>query len=273
MKPKSTFAFKLCLAAGLLVFSGGVALAAIAQGYKATENVVPGTLVNLDTSASNSVKAATADKVEDLVGIVVPADSSLISLTNGTGEVQVATSGLTNALVSTVNGDIKAGDKITVSPIAGIGMKAVVSTKIVGVAQGDFNDKTSGATSHDVKDKSGQTRKVSIGQVPVLVGIAYYVAGSGDQSAPIPKFVQELVNAVAGRSVSPLRIVTSAVLLVFTLVAISIILYGSIHSGIISIGRNPLSQSAVYRSILHVILACVGVLLVTLGAVYLIISR
>ncbi|HSX48332.1 MAG TPA: hypothetical protein VLF41_02415 [Candidatus Nanoarchaeia archaeon] len=272
MKPK-TLVFKLCLWSTLFLFSGGVALAAIAQGYKSSEKVVDGTIVGLDNSAANTVQAATIDKVEDLVGVVVSSDSSLISLTNGSNEVSVATSGQANVLVSTVNGDIKAGDKITVSPISGIGMKATLSTKIVGVAQGDFNDKSTGATSHDVKDKSGQTRKVSIGQVPLLVGVAYYVAGSGDQTTPIPKVVQELVNAVAGRSVSPLRIVTSAILLVFTLVAISIILYGSIHSGIISIGRNPLSQSAVYRSILHVILACVGVLLVTLGAVYLIISR
>lgn len=257
----------------VLMLFGATAYAAISQGYKANGQLLAGSLVGLDSASSNTVKQADSDHPEDLIGVVVPTDTSLLTLTTDKTDVQVATAGQASALVSTVNGDIKAGDKITTSPVKGVGMKAVLSTKVVGVAQGDFNSSTKGATSHDLKDKSGKTKTVSIGEVPVIVGVVYYVAGADDTKTIIPKYLQQLINAISGKKVSPLRIIISGVLLLFTLLAIGIILSGSVRSAIISIGRNPLSQSAVYRSLLHIILACSGILLVTLGAVYLILSR
>lgn len=267
----------MVVVAGLVFGAGLVAAPALgvslSQGYNSKDNLTPGTLVSSDSSSPNSVKISTSDHPEDLFGVVVAADSSILALSGGKGEVQVATSGLTSALVSNISGDIKLGDKITISPIGGVGSRATTSTKVVGVAQADFNAKSTGATSRDIKDRAGQSKTVAIGQIPVLVSVQYFVVGSGDQNTLLPRYVQDLVNAIAGKKVSILRIGLAFGLMLFALVAVGVIIFGSVHSSIISIGRNPLSQSAVYRSLLFVIAVSTGILLVTLGAVYLIISR
>lgn len=256
---------------GWVLLPGLAFATGISQSFSSTDQVVPGTLVELG-GQSGTVKSANTDGVEDLLGVVIKNDSAILGV-NGAGGVQVALSGTANTLVSTLNGDIKAGDKITASPISGVGMKAILSTKVVGVAQADFKADDAGATKRDIKDKSGKTTSVSIGQIPVLISPAYYVAGLGDQKTIIPPFIQNLVNAIAGRKVSVVRIIIASIILLFSLSAIFIVLSGAVRSGIIAIGRNPLSQGAVYRSLLHVMLASIGVLLVTFGAVYLIISR
>jgi hypothetical protein len=248
--------------------------AALSQGYNAKESIAPGTIVSLDRAVINTVQPATQDNVEELLGVIVPSAGAVLSLSSGSeSEVQVATNGLTAAAVTNLNGDIRAGDKITVSPLAGIGMKAVESTKVLGVAQADFDANTPNVASREVKDKTGQTKTAVIGQIPVLVEVSYFVSGSGDQNTLVPSFVQDLANTVAGKHVSILRIGLAAGLLLFALLVVGLLIFGSVHSSIISIGRNPLSQKAIFRSLLSVILVSGALLSVTLGAVYLILSR
>jgi len=106
--------------------------------------------------------------------------------------------------VSDINGAIKTGDKITASPISGIGMKAKTSTQIVGTAQSNLND--SQTTEKSVKDSTGKSQSVKIGLIAVQVNVT---------TTPYPRtdwargtaFLLNLGSAIAGKDVSALRVV------------------------------------------------------------------
>lgn len=278
MKEAKAHAFRgLMTAARFLLLSVAIAPAVLAaslsQGYKSATELTPGTLVSLDRSAAETVQPANTDRTEDLVGVVVPDESSSFAVGGGEGTVQVATSGVASVIVSDINGDIKTGDRITTSPISGAGMKATLSTKIVGVAQEDFSSDSEAAVTQQVRDRSGGTKQVALGQIQVLVEVTYFVSGAGNEKTVIPKWLQNITDTIAGKKVSPVRVIVSVILLILSLGAVTILIYGAIKSSIISIGRNPLSHGAIRKSLVQVLVVASVILVVSFGAIYLIISR
>jgi len=242
--------------------------AAISQGFKTTEtDLAAGALVSLTSGSQNTIQLSNTDRVNQLIGVI--GDRPLIELSNNDKEAQVVISGTTLTLVSDINGDIKTGDKITASPINGIGMKANASSLVVGTAQSDLGAVTT--TQKTVNDKRGQPQTVKIGAVPVQINVTYYVAPQ-DKNAFLPPFLQSLANSVAGREVSAVRVLIASIVLVFGFISIAVLLYSSIRSSIISIGRNPLSEGAVRKSLFEVGATSLGILLVMLIAIYLVLS-
>lgn len=249
------------------------AAAGLAQGYRATEALAAGSLVSIDSQNSNSVLSANTDRLDGLIGVVVGANDALLSISSGLDQVEVATSGVVQTIVTDLNGSIKVGDKITASPLNGVGQKAVLSTKVVGIAQADFSAKTEGGVKRKIKDKAGVEKEVTVGRIPMIVGVTYYVSGNGSEKTVIPTYLQNLANELAGKKVSPLPIIVSVIIIIISLIVITALVYGAIKSSIISIGRNPLSQGAVYRSLLQVSALVMGILTVALVTVYLILSK
>lgn len=242
--------------------------AAISQGFATSENdLTAGAIVSFTSSSQNTVQLSNADRVTQMVGVV--GKKPLIELSNNGREAQVVISGTTQTLVSNINGDIKAGDKITASPINGIGMKAVDSSLVVGTAQGDLANVET--TTKTVQDKQGKSVEVKIGLVPVQVNVTYYVAPD-EQKTFLPPFLQAIANTVAGKDVSPIRVLVSSIVLIFGFVSIAVLLYSSTRSSIISIGRNPLSEGAVRKSLFEVGATALGILLVMLIAIYLVLT-
>jgi hypothetical protein len=244
--------------------------AAISQGFSTNENSLPaGTLVSQQPAAENFIESANSDRAKELVGVV--ANQPLVELSSG-AEIQVVVSGITQTLVSNINGPIKAGDRITPSPIKGVGMKAVSSAQVVGIAQADLNE--SGAQTLTVTDQAGQSHSIKTGLVPVQVGIAYY-AGS-QSSAPtasyVPPAMQSLANNFAGKNVSPIRVMAAGLILILGFISISTLLYSSVRSGISSLGRNPLAGGAIRRGLAEVAVLDVGILILTIIATYVILS-
>jgi hypothetical protein len=266
-----------CVSLLILLFAGrfyatGAESASLSQGYRADAAINRGSIVSLKND-STTVEEANSERLEGLLGVVIAGQEALINLSSQDSTVQVATSGLAETLVSTINGEIKIGDRITASPINGVGMKATTSARIVGVAQSELTDATSGAVSYEVKDRDGSTKTVFVGRAAVLLDISYYVAGTGDERTVIPKVIQDLSDAIAGKRVSTTRIIVSGVLMTLALVLVVVLVYGAVKSSIISIGRNPLSQPEVRRSLLQVVAISIGVLLAAIVSIYLIISR
>jgi hypothetical protein len=240
----------------------------IAQGFQTSDaNVVSGALVSLKENAPNTIELSTQDNVQQLVGIA--GNKSLIELNTGNGSVQVVTNGTTPALVSDINGQIKTGDKITASPIAGIGMKATTSGVIVGSAESNFSDSNTQARS--VTNKKGEKQTVHIGTITVQVDKVFYEAPS-DNNSFLPPILQDFASSIAGHTVSPVRVLVAALLIVMLFAVVTILLYSAVRSSIISIGRNPLSEQAVHKSLLEVGLTIVGVLVFTIIVVYLILT-
>lgn len=258
----------------------GFALPAAAQGNSAIaqqfqtqdSGITPAALVGAvqdNQGNPNSVELATTDHADRLVGVV--SNEPLIELSNGESGVQVVTSGLTMALVSDLNGDVLAGDKIAISPIEGVGMKATESTTIVGTAQSDLS--TAQIESRTITDKSGKEVTVEIGLIQMQIGVAYYTPASAQEdSSFMPTFLQEVADNVAGRNVSPMRVLVAALVLLLLFVSVTVLLYSAVRSSIISIGRNPLSQGAVRKSLLQVGLTVVTVLLFGVAVVYLVLT-
>jgi hypothetical protein len=206
--------------------------------------------------------------------MAVPPSSTSISLSGvGSSQVQVVTTGTVNVLVTNAGGDIKLGDYITISPIAGVGQRVGdTSTRVIGTAQADFNGSGEGVTKRSINIGSG-AKEVAIGQIPVVVAVSAYTATEGKQPYVIPNWLQSLSNTLAGKAVSPLRVIIAAIILIVSLLCISVLLYAAVRNSIISIGRNPLSRGSVLRGLFEVMAIVVGILAVTAVAMYLVIAR
>lgn len=253
----------------------GVALAAgdgaISQSYTATSAIAQGTLLSLTASGSNTVEAAqSGTKTANLVGVA--AESPLVELSaNGKNSVQVVVGGATPALVSDINGPVKAGDKITVSPINGVGMKATTAAATVGVAQASLSSVAT--VTKSVTGKNGKPVTVKIGLVPLAVNIAYYSAtqGVGTTGSWVPPIFQTAANSITGKQVSPTKVLVAALALILGFAICVIMMTTSIRSEIISLGRNPLARATLLRGLVDVLIAACGVLFVSLAAAFLVI--
>ena len=244
------------------------ALNALTQGYTISKPVSVGSLVSLKKGSSDSVEAASTDNADNIIGVVVNPDSSLLSVTNGTEQVQVATSGVANIIVSDINGEIIAGDHITASPVQGVGMKATNNTKVIGIAQ----DKPRYDTiEQEYTTESGSKEKFKLGQVPLVVSVSYYT--KAPEKTVIPPALQNIANAVAGKKVSTLPIIISSAIFLIMLIAVVSIIYTLIRSSIISIGRNPLAQSAVFRDVIQLSALVMIIIGVSLIAIYFILTK
>lgn len=246
------------------------AVAIISQNYQTESSIPVGAIVSLNDGTTDTVSKASLQSVDTVIGVVIDAGSAFISLTRSPDEeVQVATSGIVQVIASNINGDIKRGDQITASPIVGVGMKATDNIRVVGIAQANL-DRNSGSPQK-YKDSDGVEKETIIGQVPVLVNVSYFF--KEPERTLVPTAIQNMANALAGKEVSTLPIILSAAVFIIMLIVVVSIIYSMIRSSIISVGRNPLSQSAIYRDLIQLSALVIGILGVGLIAIYLILTR
>jgi hypothetical protein len=239
----------------------------IAQGFKTqNSNITAAALVSIQKDNSNSIELSNRNNADRLIGVV--GSKPLIELSGGAG-VQVVTSGLTLLLVSDLNGTIVNGDKVTASPIEGVGMKATESTTVVGTAQGDLRSVTT--ENRTVTAKDGKKQTVHIGLLPLQVSVAYYTVPTSKASF-VPGFLQDLANSIVGRNVSPVRVLVAGLILLLLFVSVTVLLYSAVRSSIISIGRNPLSETAVRKSLFEVGLTILAVLIFAVLIIYLVLT-
>ena len=127
----------------------GAGCADIAELYRASEDTESGDIVAVDSNAPRSVKKATQESV--LIGVVStnPAlviEGSALQLMTGRAysndarRPAVALSGRVPAKVSLEHGHISIGDRITISSMPGVGMKADAGGASVGIALEPFDE-------------------------------------------------------------------------------------------------------------------------------------
>lgn len=257
------------LAVIILPISVG-AVTSLSQGFTADEAMSLGSIVSLKNNTTDQVVAASSSTADSILGVVINDGSSLLTLSNGQdNQVQVATSGMVSVLVSDINGEIKQGDSITASPVKGVGMKATNNTKVVGIAQG--KPVNSDNTQQTYKDTQGKDHPIELGEVPVLINVSYFY--KQPDKTIIPSAIQNIANALAGKTVNTTPILISGAIFIITLAVVVSIIYSMIRSSIISVGRNPMSQSAVYRDVIQLSALVIGILAVALIAIYIILTR
>jgi hypothetical protein len=252
----------------MIIPSSADAAGAISQGFQTVDTkLTPGALISF-SSKQGFVESATSSNVGNLAGIA--STKSLVELSATDKNVQVVVNGLTQALVSNANGAIEAGDKITASPFAGVGMKATNPTEIVGIAQASLSSEKT--IQQSVTEKNGEKETITVGSIPLEVNVAYFSSNQNGSSIFVPAFLQSIADAISGSDVSPLRVLASTLTLILGFTTVVIILYTSIRASIIAIGRNPLANTAVRKGLIDVLVMAAGILVVTLVTMYVIIG-
>ncbi|MGH7241234.1 MAG: hypothetical protein ACREGB_02995, partial [Candidatus Saccharimonadales bacterium] len=114
---------------------------AVTQGYGSDTVLQNGMIVKLSDKDSSKVEPLTTDTVTKMQGVVVAANDATVTIGSdgNKSQVFVATFGHYDVLVSNQNGPIKAGDYITISALAGVGMKVdTTQPTVLGKATADF---------------------------------------------------------------------------------------------------------------------------------------
>ena len=228
----------------------GASSANISHSYSSSTSIPNGSLVSLDPTQSNYVVPANSDNGQQLLGIAVASNDSLIAVDSTTGQIQVATSGTASTLVSNLDGSIAVGDQISVSPFNGIGMKAEPGSNVIGLAQTAFSSKTAGAVSKQVTNKSGKSTSVVVGYIKLGIAIG---TGSSQAADSQSSYLQKFAKSITGHTVSSVRVALSMIIAVVAFLALITLVYASIYGSIISIGRNPLAKFAVFRTLTSVL--------------------
>ncbi len=156
----------------------------------------------------------------------------------------VIRSGVASVNITTIGGNIKYGDYITSSPIAGKGEKAAQSGYVIGVALADFDGK-GGETIQ------GPTGSVASGKIQIAIRIEYAELTN-------PRFAGELFGFVGSSFLENVRdpkqlgsivrygAAGLVVLLSFTFAFLTF--SRSIAKSVEALGRNPLAKSAIQLS-------------------------
>ena len=122
--------------------SSAVGNSDLAEMYFSSEDLEPGEIIA--TAGILSIERADEENSANIIGVVSTKPGLTLgfddtSLTSGQEGYPVALSGRVPVKLSTENGPIKAGDKIMLSSIPGVGMKATESGTVVGVALEDYD--------------------------------------------------------------------------------------------------------------------------------------
>jgi hypothetical protein len=245
--------FSLFIITGSLLLAGiapvtAATSATISHAYKAATSLQAGSLVSLDNTRQGFIQLADITNVQRLIGVTVADHDSLLAIDQGQNMVQVVTRGSTTALVSTLTGDIRPHDKLTVSPFSGVAMKAITGYTAIGTAETAFSANSPGATTKVITDKQGHQQEIAVGYIRLALGIGTTQSGGQALSG-----FQRLGKSLTGRTLPTYRIIVSLVIAIITLAILLTLLYASLFGSIISIGRNPMARRAVLGSLVSVL--------------------
>lgn len=221
--------------------------------------------MSLDQGRTDFVVPANTENGGRLLGVAVVSDDSLLAVDAEPGSAQVATSGSANVLVSDLNGDIRVGDPISVSPFNGVGMKAQNGLRMIGLAQTALDTKAAGAKTQEVTDKNGEQKQINVGFVRVGIGIT---TAAGADSGEGLTALQQVAKNLTGREISMVRIVLSLIVLIVASMALMSLIYASIYGSIISIGRNPLAKFAIFRTLTSVLGLALLTVMLAVGTIF-----
>lgn len=251
----------------LLSVSDFVGAQALSQGYSADQPLERGMIVQIKQADTSKVEPVSLETAEKAHGVVVAPNDAPATISQDGQTVFVATAGRYDVLASDQNGSIEPGDYVTISSVNGVGMKVDDKQPIViGRALEGFDGSTSVVSTAIVAE-----RRVKIGRVRVDVTIASNPLRKPTE-ANLPEFLSRAAENIAGKPVNAIRIYLSlAVLIICSLVSGSL-LYSGVRSGIISIGRNPLSRKSITRSMLQVIIVGLTIFIAGIFGVYLLLK-
>ncbi len=245
---------------------------AFTEGYQSSAPVSVGTVVSISKNSSTQIEDSTKDNDSRMVGVVANASSSIIDLQPKGSNIRVAVSGEASVLVTDSNGEIKKGDYLIISPLAGIAAKDVteaVASKYIGIAQESFSASSSGAQSVSASLSDGKQQTIHIGTIKATILISERKSGQGQQSK---NFLTSLGEKLVGKQVSSLRVIASTVVFISVFSISGWILNASIKGSFVSLGRNPLAKVSIISNLMRVIILALVIFAAGLTAAYLVLA-
>ena len=261
MKLIKTVAVSLSFICVALLGFGAARADNIVQGFNSDGSLAPGWIAALKDGSTAT--AAPAKDTSKIYGVVIdPSDAPIALSQNSSGQVFVATGGDYSVLVAAEHGPISAGDYVSLSSSDGIGARAV-STQgtVLGRADTGFDGKSG------VINGSGDT---AVGRILVHINIGPNPGYKKDET--VNSQLQRYAKLFSGKNVSPVRLYTALAIFLGSFTAAVALLISGVRSGLISIGRNPLSKTSIIRSLIQVAILSVIIFLTGLTAVYLILK-
>lgn len=253
----------LLLAALLLpiIAVGSVSADNIARSFKSSSDLDIGSVVALNNNDVSSVVLVPSDEPDRIYGVVVDEQETPVSLQTSNDDVYVAESGRHPVLVSTGNGSIRSNDYLSMSATDGVAAKATNSqTTVLGRAGQDFDG------SQNVLRRSAEGAAIGL----IAVQVAPGKNPTAKESIPVPGSLRRLIESISGKPLSAARIYMTVLIFLVTMVIACTLIWVGVQSGIISIGRNPLSRHSILRSLAQIIAASVLVFIIGLSGVYVI---
>ncbi|HET6622757.1 MAG TPA: hypothetical protein VFG56_02370 [Candidatus Saccharimonadales bacterium] len=242
----------------MLCFFATVLLVPSASAYRATEYQIDqdwqvGSLVALDDEGQ-PILASLGN--QNYIGVVV---------SNSDGSVQIADEASSiPMLVSRQTGDIKAGQRLGLSSVAGVAVKWQPGSPLIAVAKQSAEDwQTSQVVSDD-----GRSEEVSLSLVNVQLIKASGANQAGDSS--YMNAIQSAANQIAGHSVAIWQISVALVLGLGGLILSLGLLFISSRESFFSIGRNPLAGNTIMGGLWKMSAVSVVIMLISLSSAYLI---
>ena len=261
--------------AGVLAFTGVAAAQDITRTYNAEDQLQRGTIVGFREDEPEWVEPLRHETMLSMLGVVVPGNEAPITLSSGDPdqEVFVASQGSFNVLVSDQGGPIRVGDYITISALAGVGMRADERQElIVGVALEQFDPSERIESSGSFTDSEGQERQVSMGRIRADVRVVANPLYVDAQRTGVPGFMSRVADIVTDEPVSALRLYTAFSVLLITMFVAGGILFSGTRKSMLSFGRNPLARHSIVRGLTQVVLISITVFIIGLVAVYLLLT-
>jgi len=218
-----------------------------------------GSLVSLKQKNSKEIVLANSRlRNSTPIGIVVDGKDSLIAIDSKKA----------NALVTNLRGDIEAGDYIADSVVSGVGAKAELGDRIVGVALERFSIAGESFGKYiTIDSSSGKKEKILIGSIPILVSPSI-VSNSLQKKVG---FLEKVAFQMAGKQVSTVRIILSGVIILVAIVSLLVMIFSSVKTSITAVSRNPLAKVTIFEALAQVMVMIVLVCLVGLTTAYLVI--
>lgn len=252
----------LVISGWLLVMAAMPAVAgASSQSFNVLNNQAQSGMLMSLTANAGVIEPATTKNASSLIGVIATDNASL---SQQPGQTSVATDGQASTLVSTLNGDIKVGDRIGPSSLSGVGDKLTASGWMVGVAEASLDSKTTGAVATSLSDTQGSKHTVYVARIPVIVKVNYYNAASpAPASARVPDGLQALADKIAGKHASTLALVLSFILLLTGIIWAGLVIYAAVKGSLDAIARQPLSKYVINRAMIR----SLGLALVVIGGV------
>lgn len=242
----------------LLATTVGAAMYAVPYATSSERSLPAGTIVIFEREGS--VRAARYDEARHVIGSVVPLPEN----TATAGKVGVASSGIISVVVSDQNGPIKKGDRITLSAIEGVGMKAQAFGWIIGIAQADFLP-SSASAKQLVTTGDDQQVRVALQEIPLLLSVSYY---GSEQGTGVLGWLQNAAEAIAGHDVSLERAIMAALIFAISIILLVVLIASAVKQSLIAIGRNPMANKKIAKSLVRVLGTAFGVIVVALVIVY-----